>query len=120
MYKKINIMVLVVLVMIVLVGCSTTQYTRVYPVTATGTFPAGGTYKVLGRVDYVMNQGNAGYIAFLEHAKSVYPTTDDVVNIMVDTAETFEQTNSFMFMPTSNNLVRSIYTMSGIAIEFIK
>ena len=89
MKKKLAILLLSLLFITLIVGCATTTETRVYPHTASVSFPAEGPYKILGRVDFVSSQGNAGFEAFLEYAQSVYSLTDDFVNIIVDAEDTY-------------------------------
>ena len=55
---------------------------------------------------------------FLEYAQKQYPKTDDVVNILVDSKDTYEKTISLMQAQTTT-LTQSIYTMTGIAIQYI-
>ncbi|NCB01746.1 MAG: hypothetical protein EOM67_06215 [Spirochaetia bacterium] len=120
MKKLLMMFLLVTLLGTLFVGCSTTEFTRVHPFTASVSFPSEGQYKILGRVDFVSSQGNAGFAAFLNYAKTIYPTTDDIVNIIVDTENTYSQSSGFPMMPTTATLVSSVYTMSGIAIEYIE
>jgi vancomycin permeability regulator SanA len=111
-------LLLTVLLLTLGVSCTTTEETYVEPFDISVSFPAKGTYTILGRVDYVANRGNAGYKSFLEYAKSVYPLTDDVVNVIVDSKDTYEViTNTFTSTKTST-LKSSVYTMSGIAIQY--
>jgi len=97
---------------IVFAGCSTGPAPHKSPYFASTTFPPVGTYKILGRV--FLSNGD-GYMALLKHAKSVYPTTGDVVNIIVDQETTFYSGYGM----TSNTYVTS-YNFSGIAIEYLK
>lgn len=121
MKKKLLILLFSLFLMTLVTGCTTTEERVVVaPFTASVSFPAEGTYEILGRVDFVASKGNAGFAAFLEHAKSVYPLTDDVVNIIVDTESTYEVTKDQMKMTTSSTLISSVYSMSGIAIKFVE
>jgi len=121
MRKKLVMLLMVLTIVLVILGCSTTQFSRVYPHSASVSFPAEGPYEILGRVDYVSTQGSAGYAGLLEHAKTIYPTADDVVNIIVDTEDTYEGSSGlFGVMGSSSTLINSVYTMSGIAIRYIK
>lgn len=106
-----------VLVALVFTGCTVTQRVVAQPFSASVSFPAEGTYKILGRVDYAPAKNTAGYIDFLAYAKSVHPETDDLVNILVDSEETYESSNAF-FAPSSVR-VDSSYVMSGIAIQYL-
>lgn len=118
MKKHVVLIMALVLVASMFVGCTVTQVVIKRPFSASVSFPAAGTYKVLGRVDYVPSQTTAGYIDFLSYAKTVHPGTDDVVNILVDTEETYE-TNPMM--PAGlGNLVSADYVMSGIAIQYLQ
>lgn len=112
--KKTLPIVMLIVVAVLLVSCSST--TTLFPYSASVSFPAEGTYKVLGRVSYTASKGNTGYIPFLEYVKTKYPTADDVVNILVDS----EQTIQSSFMPgVGSKVTSSTYTMTGIAIEYL-
>ncbi|MGI6438922.1 MAG: hypothetical protein ACOX0W_01415 [Sphaerochaetaceae bacterium] len=120
MKNKALLLILILAALVLLTSCSTTSSytTRIYPHTASVSFPASGPYEILGRVDYVSTQGLAGFSELLKHAKEIYPTADDVVNILVDTEEVYEQVSSF-FLGTSGPILKSaVYTMTGIAIRY--
>ena len=51
MKKRIVLSVALVLVALVLTGCAVTQKVVAQPFSASVSFPAEGTYKILGRVD---------------------------------------------------------------------
>ena len=117
MKKRIVGIMALVLVAMMFAGCTVTQVVVKRPFSASVSYPAAGTYKVLGRVDFMPSQTTAGYIDFLTYAKTIHPDTDDVVNIIVDTEETYE---SNPMMPTSlGNLVSADFIMSGIAIQYL-
>lgn len=122
--KKILIVLMSMAVALVLfTSCETTtirQSTRL-PYAASVSFPAAGTYRVLGRVDYRSTIGDSGYLSFLEHAKTIYPETDDVVNILVDSERIVERTipGALSFAPVTESS-SATYTMTGIAIEYIE
>lgn len=100
--KRIPLFIAAILV-IVLTSCSTFQ-----PYDVSVSFPADGKYEVLGRVDYEGSMGIAGYGKLFEVAKTKYPGTDDVVNIIVDSK-----------MVSFGGLILSrTYIMSGIAIKY--
>lgn len=116
--KKRNVLLMaLVLVALMFAGCTVTQVVIKKPFSASVSFPAEGTYKVLGRVDYAPSQTTAGYIDFLSYAKTIHPETDDVVNILVDTEETY--TSNPMAPASLGNLVSADYVMSGIAIQYL-
>lgn len=92
------------LMIIAVSGCTTFA-----PYSASVAFPAEKDYKILGRVDYEGTAGVASYHKLLEVAKQKYPSTDDVVNIIVDAKRT-----SFFFATSDT------FTMSGVAIEYTK
>ena len=117
MKKRIVLSVALVLVALVLTGCAVTQRVVAQPFSASVSFPAEGTYKILGRVDYAPAKNTAGYLDFLSYAKSVYPETVDLVNILVDTEETYESSNGLL--GSSSVRVDSSYLMSGIAIKYL-
>ena len=88
----------------ILFGCATYA-----PYAASVSYPAQGDYKILGRVNYNGLVGTASYQKLLDTAKKQYPETDDVVNIIVDA----KRTNYIIAIQDS-------YTMSGIAIQYLK
>ncbi len=120
--KKTTIMLITLAVLLVLAtGCASTTEVRttLLPHSASVSFPGEG-YKILGRVEYAGAKGKSGYLSFLEYAKSVYPTADDVVNIMVDSEQTVETTTeTFLLMPSVKSKTTYTYTMTGIAIEYL-
>jgi len=118
MKKRFLLISLLVIFALVLSSCTTTTRTTKQPFSASVSFPAEGTYQILGRVDFAPSQGSAGYLDFLTYAKTIYPNTDDVVNIIVDSENSYEvSTNPY---GPSSRLVSSSYMMSGIAIAFIE
>ena len=116
MKKRFLLVSLLVLFALVLSSCTSTTISTKQPFSASVSFPAEGTYQILGRVDFTPSQGSAGYIDFLTYAKTIYPDTDDIVNIIVDSENSYEMTAS----PYGNDsrLVSSSYMMSGIAIAY--
>jgi len=117
MKKRISLIVVFVLVASIFVSCTTSQVIIKRPFAASVSFPASGTYKVLGRVEYAPSQNTAGYLDFLSYAKTIYPETDDVVNILVDSEETY--VINPMMPGSTTNLVSADYLMSGIAIQYL-
>lgn len=92
------------LILSVFVGCAT-----YVPYAASVSYPADGDYEILGRVNYEGVVGEASYQKLLDSAKKQYPGTDDVVNIIVDAKRT-----SYLIT------YQDSFTMSGIAIKYIK
>lgn len=99
--KKIFFAALVALT-VLLVSC-----TSIRPVQGLNSYPAGNSYKILGRVTISTSSSQSGYTKLLEEAKKQYAACDDVINIMVDA-----KTSSFLFF-TSHT-----YTMSAIAVDY--
>ncbi|AEV28051.1 hypothetical protein SpiGrapes_0187 [Sphaerochaeta pleomorpha str. Grapes] len=100
-------------------SCTTmTSEKRITPYSASVSFPAEGPYTVLGRVSYVSSQGTAGYRELLQQAKIKYPSADDVVNILVDSEDTFNVITDSFTGAKQTSLVGSVYSMSGIAISY--
>jgi uncharacterized alpha/beta hydrolase family protein len=116
MKKRFILISFLVLFVLILSSCTTTTLTTKQPFSASVSFPAEGTYQILGRVDFTPSQGSAGYIDFLTYAKTIYPDTDDIVNIIVDSENSYEVTTN-PYGPDSR-LISSSYMMSGIAIAF--
>ncbi|MBJ2356879.1 MAG: hypothetical protein PHR69_08005 [Sphaerochaeta sp.] len=116
MKKRFLLVSLLVLFALVLSSCTSTTISTKQPFSASVSFPAEGTYQILGRVDFTPSQGSAGYIDFLTYAKTIYPDTDDIVNIIVDSENTYELTASLY--GSESRLVSSSYMMSGIAIAY--
>jgi|GEM_PF-5297078 len=116
MKKRIVLVMTIVLFALVFSGCAT-QRVAVRPFSASVSFPAEGTYKILGRVDYAPSQNTAGYLDFLAYAKTVHAETDDVVNILVDTEETYTTTSGPFGLSVA--LEKAVYMMSGIAIQYL-
>jgi len=124
MKKMLLILIAILVVISFTTSCSTTETTSratMFPYAASVSFPAADTYKVLGRVDYLASVGQSGYLSFLEYAKSVYPSTDDIVNILVDSEQIIEKTtiSTFFFGSQSTSQTTSTYKMTGIAIEYL-
>lgn len=121
MKHKTVIVLFIVLIVVVLAGCTSTgdPYTLTRPISASVSFPASGDYEILGRVTYVSVPGDASYEKLLETAKTLYPETTDVVNITVDGAETYRDitTSSISGSSSYTEHVGSTYTMNGIAIH---
>lgn len=121
MKNKIGVFLFLAILLVFTTSCSTTERTVVQPYAASVSFPAEGTYQILGRVNYVPSYGSGGYLDFLEYAKTKYPSTDDVVNIIVDSEDTYESSLGILGMyGSSTTLVQSVYTMSGIAIKYLE
>lgn len=116
MKKRIVLVMAIVIFAMVFTSCAT-QRVAVRPFSASVSFPAEGTYKILGRVDYAPSQNTAGYLDFLAYAKTEHPETDDVVNILVDTEETYSTTSGPF--GSSATLEKAVYMMSGIAIQYL-
>jgi hypothetical protein len=113
------IIMALVLVVLLFTGCVTSQIiTAKNPLSASVSFPAAGTYKVLGRVEYTTSEDTGGYLDFLTYAKSVYPKADDLVNILVDTEDTYRYSEG----PFGDSLflIVSRYKMSGFAIQYLQ
>jgi hypothetical protein len=72
-------------------------------------------------ISTIASVGQSGYLSFLEYAKSVYPSTDDIVNILVDSEQIIEKTtiSTFFFGSQSTSQTTSTYKMTGIAIEYL-
>lgn len=117
MKKRIVLLMALGLIVMMFSGCAVTQRVVAQPFSASVSFPAEGTYKILGRVDYSPAKNTAGYLGFLSYAKTVYPETDDLVNILVDSEETYE--SGIGFFGPSTVRVDSSYVMSGIAIQYL-
>jgi len=123
MKKNLSLLLIIFILLMALIGCTTTQFTRVLPYSASVSFPADGPYTILGRVNYVSDQGTSGYAGLLKYAKTVYPGTDDVVNIIVDSENTYSVGSTIPGMPVDQSsavLINSVYTMSGIAIAYTR
>jgi hypothetical protein len=118
MKKRMVLIMALVLVALLFTGCETTQIiTTKNPLHAFVSFPGVGTYKVLGRVDFTVDKDTGGYLDFLTYAVSVYPDTDDLVNILVDTDERYMYYSNGL--GESLSLLDSQYKMSGIAIQYL-
>lgn len=118
MKNKISILLFLTILLVFTTSCSTTETTVIQPYAASVSFPAEGSYQILGRVTYVPSHGSGGYLDFLEFAKTKFPSTDDVVNIIVDSEDTY--VNSVGMYGATNSLTKSVYTMSGIAITYVE
>jgi hypothetical protein len=92
---------------------------RITPYSASVSFPATGPYRILGRVEFVSSQGSSGYKELLKQAKIQYPEADDVVNIIVDSEDTYSVIVDTMMGTQQRSLIGSVYSMSGIAIEYV-
>jgi hypothetical protein len=117
MKNKIKYLLFISILLVFTTSCSTTETTVIQPYAASVSFPSEDNYEILGRVNYSPSYGTGGYIEFLEYAKTVYPSTDDIVNIIVDSEDTYE--DSVGMYGSSTSLIKSMYTMSGIAIKYI-
>jgi len=119
MKKKILMLLMSLIMMTMVMSCTTNTVDVVEPYLASVSFPSEGQYKILGRVDFETSKGKSGFKDFLEYAKSVYPETDDVVNIIVDSDNTYQVSTGYT-AKTTRTLKSSVYMMSGIAIQYIE
>lgn len=83
MKKNILVLALIVLVVLGLGSCTTTQMgDTVLP--AAQQIQQGKTYVVLGRVTATFESDNYGYAALYEVAKKTYPDCVDIINVFID------------------------------------
>jgi hypothetical protein len=119
--KKPFVLLFVIVLSLALFSSCTTMTTekRITPYSASVSFPATGPYRILGRVEFVSSQGSSGYKELLKQAKIQYPEADDVVNIIVDSEDTYSVIVDTMMGTQQRSLIGSVYSMSGIAIEYV-
>ena len=118
MKKHVVLILALVLGTLLFTGCESSRtITTKNPLAAFVSFPAAGTYKVLGRVDFAVDEDSGGYLDFLTYATSVYPDTDDLVNILVDMNQSYMYKSSGF--GESLTAYESKYKMSGIAIQYL-
>lgn len=94
---KKTVFMVIVLAALTFAGCKTA------PQATQPVFPVGIEYRVLGRVTLEKPRLKNGYLELLKKAKEEYPDSDDVVNILVDSAWNGRR-----------------YVLSGLVIKYIQ
>lgn len=104
--KKFLGVAMIMTTILMAIGCATQT-----PLTANANFPQDGAkYRILGRVTLEAKATKSGYAKLVEEAKRLYPSCDDVVNIMIDA----KGSKGLFGGVTYKN-----YVMSGIAIDYV-
>ena len=120
--KKVLFITLVCLAFLVIVGCSTT--TTTFPIVYINN--QNTEFEILGTV-FLKSDTSVGYNTVFEAAKKQFPTTDFVIDIMIDRHEI---TTSYHFIAMAFRLIFSAnmkqqqtryeYTIRGTAIQYIR
>jgi len=121
-FRKALLIVLAFVVLLVTVGCETT--TKTFPIVYTHS--PSTEFEILGTVS-VRSSQNVGYNTVLEEARSRFPSTDFVIDIMIDEHEITTSYHWFAYLFRlifSANMrqqhTRYEYTISGTAIKYIR
>ena len=121
-YKYRSLLIFLILFVLFLFGCSTT--TKTFPKVYTNNIST--EFEILGTI-FIRSTSNVGYNTVFEESKKKYPSTDYVIDIMIDEHEIITSYHWFThFIKTifgtsmKKEQIRYEYTIRGTAIQYIR